>query len=300
MVKYTKIPAWGYQLWMLLATCIILLGFEVALAQQREPQNIYRVRVQSRYVLEDGQRTRQFYAINQQIQDSLGRIHTEIDYDWETRYPNNYRWHYFEGTTKTKTKYFENEKLVRIEEFDMDTDDRLRELKITTVAPGDTTLQLRVEYNYNPDGTINQAIGYLPNDRRGYRARYRYDHNGTEISRRVRGRRAVPPDSIIRLDREPQYDSLDRIIFEKLTTRMADRSVTGKQVAYEYDNKNNVTGEIIHDANGNIRERRIYSYRRDNRIQRLERFDAEDNLIEYLAWRYEIYRTSDRRHRVLE
>jgi hypothetical protein len=54
------------------------------------------------------------------------------------------------------------------------------------------------------------------------------------------------------------------------------------------------------DANGNLIKKTEFIYRKDNRIQQIKEFDANDNLLDWQAWRYEIYKTNDRRQRVLE
>ena len=299
-MKSLLITLKGTRICIGLATTALLLCTSLYTFPQREPQNIYRVRVQSRYVLEDGKRTSTFYAVNQQIQDSLGRLHTEIDYDWVTQYPNNYRWHYFDGLTKTKTEHFVNERLSRVEEFGRDSEGRITELRIFNASPADTILQVRVIYQLNPDGTIARATGFNSQGKRGFRATYTHDAKGTEIERRVRGKRVAPPDSIMRLSRVPLYDSLGRMVEEKVTTHRVNGEERFEHYTYTYDDKGNLVSRVSLDRLGNVMERRVYTYRHDNRVQLLERFDGSGNLLEFTAWRYEIYRTSDRRHRTFE
>ncbi|MFP4557321.1 MAG: hypothetical protein ACLFNU_10650 [Bacteroidales bacterium] len=270
-------------------------------SQNREPQNIYRVTVNSRYVLEDGKRTRKFFAIHQEISDSLGRMHTEIDYDWETRHPNNYRWHYFDGQTKVKTDFFEDEKLRRIHEFKYQDDGKLSELEVYRVTESDTSLQVREEYTYNSDGLLTRVNGYNKKDRRGFRARYKYDEQGNEVKRRVWGRRAIPSDSIRKLDRTLSYDSLNRIAYETVTVDKVDQPEETRSYKYSYNEDGDVLEKSIYNRNKELLRREEFVYRsRDNRLQQKIVYDANGNLIDHLAWRYEIYKTSDRRRRVLE
>ena len=268
-------------------------------AQNREPQNIYRVTVNSRYVLEDGKRTSKFFAIGQQISDSLGRLHTEIDYDWETRRPDNYRWHYFDGQKKVKTDLFVSSQLARINKYTYNDDGNLDELVIYNVTQSDTAFVVQEVYSYT-DGLLTNVVGYNERGRRGFRARYRYDANGNEISRRVRGQRAVPSDSIMALERTLVYDSLGRIVRESKTLTKLGEPEQTSIMEYKYNDRGLLAEKSVFSSQNELHKRIEYNYRRDNRIQQKIVYDGDDNLIDYLAWRYEIYRTPDRRHRVLE
>jgi len=285
------------QIWLFLFGIIFPI---VLSAQNIEPQNIYRVRVNSRYVLENGQRTKDFFAIGQLISDSLGRVHTEIDYDWITHYPNNYRWHYFTGQTKYKTDFFINEKLSRIEEYKIDENERLSELTVKYVSSNDTTFSVRVEYKYDPNGTILQTKGFNAKGKKIYTSNHKYNDQGTEILRKLKGKSIIPPDSILLLSRMPMYDSLGRITEELLITNKLSEGKSTKTIKYSYDTSGNLIGYIEQDEKGNQLVRKEYTYRKDNRVQQMKVFDAKDNLIDWQAWRYEIYKTNDRRQRVLE
>jgi len=271
-----------------------------ASSQNREPQNVYRVAVKSRYVLKDGQRTKEYFAIKQLISDSLGRMHTEIDFDWETHYPNNYRWHYFDGQTKYRTDFFENEKLVRVERYKWDSNGKLTELTLEKVTPTDTTMVVKEIFTYNPDGTKKSVVGYNNKGKKGFKIKFKYDDRGTEISSKVRGKKAVPADSTMLLTRVPQYDSVGRIAEETLTIQKFSKQPKTTQHKYTYDENGNKILELLMDANGNLIKKTEFIYRKDNRIQQIKEFDPNDNLLDWQAWRYEIYKTNDRRQRVLE
>ena len=236
------------QIWLFLFGIIFPI---VLSAQNREPQNIYRVRVNSRYVLENGQRTKDFFAIGQLISDSLGRVHTEIDYDWITHYPNNYRWHYFTGQTKYKTDFFINEKLSRIEEYKIDENERLSELTVKYVSSNDTTFSVRVEYKYDPNGTILQTKGFNAKGKKIYTSNHKYNDQGTEILRKLKGKSIIPPDSILLLSRMPMYDSLGRITEELLITNKLSEGKSTKTIKYSYDTSGNLIGYIEQDEKGN-------------------------------------------------
>lgn len=265
-----------------------------------KPLNIYRVTVVSEYEIVNGNYTSKSKPLFQFITDSLGRLHTEIDYNIETRYPDNYRWHYFDGQTKKKTEFYLKEKLNRIEEYDHQANGLLSQLTIYGVSDTDTLLSVRETYTYNSNGLLTRTTGYNSRGKRGYRVSYKYDDNGTEIERKISGRRLTPPDSIRHLKRTPVYDSLIRITSETLEVEKVGKGKTTRKIEYKYDAQNNLIEKTLRDNLGNQIKRKEFVYRPDNRLQRRSIYDADNNLVQFRAWRYEIYRTSDRRHRVLE
>ncbi|MFP4367105.1 MAG: hypothetical protein ACLFQA_08425 [Bacteroidales bacterium] len=270
-------------------------------SQGIKPQNVYRVTVTSRYVVEDGERTSTFYAVNQEIFDSLGRKHTEIDYDWETRYPDNYRWHYYDSMEHVRTDYFINEELDIRKVFERDKEDRISKEKHLMVRDEDTVMVKSLEFSYNSSGLPKQIEALNPSGRRLYRIRSRFDEQGTEIRRRVRGRRGEPDDGIIRLDREAEYDSLGLLVSETIQLRMTDRNRKEYTRKYKYDEQQNITEKLELDDQGNQVSRTEYVWQASrNRLQRIIYYDADDNLEKYLAKRYEIYHTNDRRQRVID
>ena len=186
--------------------CLLLAHSSVG-AQGIKPTNVYRVTVTSRYVIEDGERTSQFYAVNQEISDSLGRMHTEIDYDWETRYPNNYRWHFFDSMLLVRTEYYVNETLDRRVVVEYDPDTLVIAERHYRLQDNDTLLDRTIEYSYDSNRLPVRVVATNDAGRRLYRSRSSYDDQGTEIRRRVTGRRGDPDDSIRRLDRQAEYDS---------------------------------------------------------------------------------------------
>lgn len=270
-------------------------------SQGAKPQNVFRVTVTSRYVLEGHERTSKFFAINQEIYDSLGRLHTEIDFDWETRYPNNYRWHYFDNMLRVRTEYYTNEELDRRVVFEYTSDSLIaRELHYSPLN-GDTLLSGIIDYSYNGQGLPDRVDAVNERGRRLYRARFQYDDRGTEIRRRVNTRRGVPDDGIRRLDREHEYDSLGLLISEKVSLRMTDGSRRTYSRNYEFNSDGNMTGLLELNDRGNQIRRVEYVWQSGrNRLQRILSYDADDNLEMDLAKRYEIYRTTDRRHRVID
>ncbi len=285
---------------LILLSLLLLLNL-TSHSQGVKPRNVYRVTVTSRYVLEDGERTNKFYAINQEIYDSLGRLHTEIDYDWETRYPNNYRWHFFDSMLLVRTEYFVNERLDRRVVFEYDSDTLVTREFHYELQDEDTILVKTLDYSRNADGLPELVVARNDAGRRLYRARSTFDEKGAEIRRRVTGRRGDPDDRIRRLDRESEYDSLGLLVSETVQLRMADGARDRYTRKYRYDGQENIIGMLELDDNGNQVKRIEYTYQpRRNRLQRIIYYDKNDQIEKYLAKRYEIYRTTDRRQRVID
>ena len=285
---------------LLALLAVPFISVNLLYAQVEKPENIYRVTVNSRYVIENNERTSTFFAINQLIYDSLGRLHTEISFDWETHYPSNYRWHYFNGLQKVKTDFFYKEKLTRIEKYVLNEKQKLVSLSLYLVNQNDTTLGVREEYSYGNTGLVTKATGYNERSKRIYKTTFKYDAKGNEIYRKVKGKRATPPDSIVFLQKEIAYDSLNRIAEETVTLDKIGKPRITKTYAYAYTDDGSIAEKTIIESSGDILKRKEFIYRSDKRLQQIKVYDKNGALIDHLAWRYEIYKTSDRRNRTLE
>lgn len=270
-------------------------------SQGTKPQNVYRVVVASQYVLEDGERTSEFFSISQEISDSLGRMHTEIDFNPETRYPDNYRWHYFDNMLKVRTDFFINEKINRRIVYQYNIIGLVSAEMHYGFENEEPVLVRVVEFSYNLSGLPEKSEVFGPSGKRLYRVKSSYDRNGSEIRRRVKGRREVPDDNIMRLDREPEYDSTGMLVSETLRLRMSDRTSTGYTRKYQYDERGNITGKLELGDEGKQVLRTEYVWQQNrNRLTRVIHYDGNDRLERYIAKRYEIYQGSDRRHRVID
>ncbi len=281
----------------------LLFGFLPLLSYSQgiKPSNVYRVTVTSRYVVENGERTSQFNAVNQEIYDSLGRLHTDIVFDWETRYPSNYRWHFYDSMLLVRTEHYIDENLDRrvVYEYNRDT---LVSVELHYRRQGEDTLLVKVlNYSYNKEGLPERTGALNSSGRRLFRVRSSFDEAGTEIRRRVSGRRGAPDDGISRLDREAEYDSLGLLVYEKVRLRMVDRGRKEYTRRYQYDDRGNIIEMLESDQNGNPVRRIEYGWQQNrNRLARIRYYDGEGNLEKFLAKRYEIYRTTDRRQRVID
>jgi hypothetical protein len=280
---------------------LCLLPVVSARPQGRKPQNVYRVNVTSSHLLEGGEQTGSFYVVKQEIFDSLGRLHTEIDFTRETRYPDNYRWHYYDSMQLTGTDVFENEKIVKRIVFEYNDKGLLTGELRYGFRGEEPFLQEAVNYSYDPAGLPHRAVSYGEKGKRLYRIRAGFDESGTEIRRRVAGRRGEPSDGIARLDRKAEYDARGLLVSETLWIRMSDRN----RLEYMKKYRHNEEGEIISvtrlDNLGNQLSRTEYDWQSGrNRLSVIRHYDGNDELTEYFTIRYEIYRSPDRRDRVID
>jgi CRISPR/Cas system CSM-associated protein Csm2 small subunit len=227
-------------------------------------------------------------------------MHTEIDYDWENHYPNNYRWHYFEDKTKVKTDHFIKEKLSHFYVYSYSGDGKLSGLSLYQINGTDTVMVVKEQKTYDATGKLTQTAGFNSLGKRGFKTKYKYDLKGTEIERKVSGKKVVPSDSIIYLKRIVTYNDKNRFTSENLIIDKFGKPRAFINTLYKYDDKGNLTEEVTSNQLGQTLSRKEYAYRPDNRIQTMSVFDSSNALVDFRAWRYEIYKTANRSQRVLE
>jgi len=281
---------------ILLVTSLIIASNGL-LSQTRPPQNIRKVTVTSQYEIVNGQKTDKMWAVYQEIYDSLGRLHTEIEYDFKDHYPHNYKWHTFIGKQVAHTDYFESEKLKLARYFTYNNDSLVSKEVIKLIKPGDTSIYATLSYKYNPQRkpVLVEAIG--KNGKSVFKSKYTYDSKGTELTRVVNIKKGYSPlDSIVELICKPKYDSLDRLTEKLISITKVNKPKTTQTIKYSYDRKNNIIGITNLDNNGKQinREERLFQESR-NRLMIIKYYDSNDRLVKWLEKRYEIYRTKDRR-----
>jgi hypothetical protein len=269
-------------------------------AQGIKPQNIYRVAVLSGYEIEAGIRKTNYFTISQLISDSLGRVHTEVDFDRATQLPTTYRWHYFDNLQKVKSHFYTTDGLYSVEKYYYNPQNKLTSKKIYSVNAGDTLLQMKVDYIYDQAGVLKQSIGYNAKGKKGYTTIYLYDSKGTELERKVSGKKLTPPDSILLLKRQPSYDSLGRLVKEIVTTTKKDKPTETITFSYRYNKDGLLIEKWQYNSKGLLVRRYEYINRSDRRLNQIIEYDGDGNLIDHRAWRYELYKTNDRRQRTLE
>lgn len=274
---------------------ILFSTVNLALAQQRPQQNIRRITVTNQYVLENGNKTSKFWAVYQEMYDSLGRLHTEINSDFPDHFPHNFIWNTFNGKQVVKKEFFENEKLHLVKEYTYNKDSLISKEIISLIKPSDTTVYLTLTYKYNQLNKPIQIEAKTLNAKIAYTSKSTYDLKGTELTRKVKVLNGfVPFDSIITLNCKPSYDSIGRLIGNQLSIVKAGKRLVTSQLSYKYDKKSNIVETATRNEKGKLihREERVYEAGR-NRLQQIKQYDSNNNLIKWLEKRYEIYRTND-------
>lgn len=270
------------------------------LAGQVKPQNVYRVSVSSWYKIEDGKRTPSYFTLSQHIYDSLGRLHTEVFWDRETQKPTEIRWHFFSDKAKMKT-FFLNEKAVyRIEEYIYDNLNRVNRVTYKNVINSDTLVQQVQVRKFDAAGKLTKTEIYDPKGKRGCVVSHRFDGNNTETERRVKGKKIVPADSVLLLSRNVSYDSLNRIVREDVKITKHGNRHENYSRTYRYNPGGNLAEELVYGGSNDLKLRKEYTYRNDGRLWQVHHYNAQGELVEFIAWRYELYKTNNRRERILE
>ncbi len=285
---------------------LALLSFVIisnwAVAQNRPPQNIRRVTVLSQYVVENGTYKSEFYPVKQEMYDSLGRLHTEIDWSLKDHYPHDYRWHTFDGKLKIKTESFINEKPWLVEDFTYNKDSLVIRKTIKKATSTDATLFLTLNYKYDLKRNPIEVTAQTPNGKTAYISKSTFDLKGKELTRIVKAKSTfVPQDSILKLTGTPIYDSIGRLRSEQLIINMVNKIVVNKTLKYTYDKNNCLIGLVEYGENGKQvrREERDYTFSR-NRLSITRYYDSNNIMVKMTGMRYEIYRTSNRRIREMD
>jgi len=281
----------------LFALAIFLLTCHSSFSQIRPPQDVRRVTVTNQYVLENGKKTDKFFSAYQEIYDSLGRLHTIIEYDTKDHYPHNYKWFTFDGKLIKQAEYFENEKLILTQNFAYNSDSLINQEIIKLVKPSDTAVYAILNYKYNQFNKPLQIEAKGVNGKTVFKSKSTYDSKGTELTRVVNIKKGYSPlDSIVQLICKPQYDSLGRLTEKLISITKVNKPKTTQTIKYSYDRKNNIIGITNLDKNGKQinREERLFQESR-NRLMILKYYDSDNNMVKWLEKRYEIYRKKDRR-----
>ncbi len=283
-----------------LAMLTLFFLAQLKVVGQVKPQNIYRVSVSSWYKVDDGKRTTSYFTLSQHISDSLGRLHTEVFWDRKTQNPLDIRWHFFTGKVKMKTFFLNNSGVYRIEEYGYSSTGNINRISFKSVANGDTLLLQNHILKFEPTGKLIKTEVFDSRGKRGYVASHKFDANTVEIERKVKGKKLVPIDSILSLHRLPQYDSLNRMVGEDVRIVKHGNRRENYIKKYRYDNKDRLIEVALMGENGLVQERKEYTYRNDGRLWQVQIYNANGELIDFVAWRYELYKTNDRRERILE
>ncbi|MBQ9471389.1 MAG: hypothetical protein IJU72_10640 [Bacteroidales bacterium] len=267
----------------------------------RPPQNVRRVVVTFRYEVRDGQRLPSSCVVHQLISDSLGRAHTELDWDCATGEVRDYVWHTFSGQQVMATHTFRNGQLCLWQTFGYASpaDSLPSSERIVRVSPGDTALYATIAYSQRGSSRIAVAKG--PKGQRAWTAKSTYDTHGNELSRRVRAKRGfVPPDSIAELRRAPLYDAQGRLCAETIVSQRFDGPQRTQRLAYTHNDRGLLAERRQLDAQGRTIEYETMDYSAGGALKTISKHNAQGVLIDYHFKRYELYPSNNRQQRIVE
>ena len=198
--------------WKLSAISLVLIGCS-CYAQARLKQDVYSQRIVAAYELIDGKTTGNSYAKTQFILDSLGRCHTEIDYNMSSAI-TSYRWITYAGTYRQTVRSFKTDILVQVDSFVYNNKGDI--LKRFLSFPSDPGRSSYVENYLYKNNLLNSIVATTSKNKTVFKTVFKYDSHGSEILRKVNVKAGIPLDSIVNLSRTVEYDSLGRISSENI------------------------------------------------------------------------------------
>lgn len=283
---------------VLFAAVILLPNFLIA--QNRPPQDIRRVTVTNQYEIKDGQRTGKSMAINQEIKDSLDRVHTILNRDYTTQRVTSHTWNTFDGKKFVRTDEFVNEQLKYFKLFTYTSDSLIDTQTIYLVNPGDTSFYVKLKYKYKNKKPV-QIDAVDIKGKKAYTSKSVYDVNGTEIKRTVKTKKTFAPlDSIVDRTVIVQYDSIARVASETIKIKYLGGKAETKKFSYGYNKKGLLSSIEEFDLNGNLLYKKVLEYNEKRILKFISVYNANNFLIEYYAKRYELYPTRNRRNQIIE
>ncbi|NOU18321.1 MAG: hypothetical protein HOO91_12265 [Bacteroidales bacterium] len=279
---------------------ILTLSFQIS-AQTRPVQDVRRVIVTTSYVVENGQQQDLNYAVEQEIYDSLNRMHTEIEFDLKDHYPHNYKWHAYNKMERVRTLVFRNEKMVQVLEFSY-RNNLVNQEVVKTVQPNDTSILYILNFTYKSGNPV-KIIAQNSQGKKVYTVDSKFDDKGLELARKVKIKGSIyPSDSVLSITVKPTYDSKGLLIGKKVRTSYVYKQNQNVEFRYTYDAKKNLTGITKLDEKGKqlSREERVYHSKIEGRVMQVKYFDANDVLIKSITKRYEVYPAHDLITRIIE
>lgn len=269
-------------------------------AQNRPLQDVRRVIVTSKYEIRDGKRTGISMAIKQEIKDSLDRVHTIINRDYVTQRITSHTWHTFKGKQIVRTDEFANERLKYYKLFTYTSDTLIDTETIYMVSPDDTAVYVKLQYKYKNRKPV-QVNAVDSKGKTAYSLKSVFDGNGTEISRKVKIKKAFAPlDSIIERTISPLYDSAGRVLSETIKIKFVDGKAQIQKFNYGYNKLGLLTSIEELDEKGSLMYKKTLEYNDKGILKFVSVYNANNELTGYYAKRYELYPTRDRRNQIIE
>ena len=268
------------------STIFVMLFGYLGYTQGRPPQDIRSQKIQATYEIVNGQTTGKSFIVKQSILDSLGRCHTEIDFD-TTRTIQGFRWSTFSGNNLVVRQTYVEDVLVKVDSFTFESGGSVKQHFLTLKMP--VGIENIIEtYTYATHNQISKVEAKLKNGKTAYIVSFIYDSKGTELARKVKVKKSFPADSIVILKRIPTYDSLGRIITETVDRTFINKSITTDRIFYTYDKAGKTIGKTFLDLNGNPITRIEFIYNDNNTTLWQEKtYNSSNTLIKMLVWRTE-------------
>ncbi len=267
----------------ILTICLVLVVF-VSYSQSRSKQDVHSQRIVAIYEIVDGKITGKSFTKTQYVLDTLGRSHTEIDYDLSSAI-KSYRWISYTQNGKLVIQYFSEDKLVEVDSLVHNNKGAM--IKKYLSFPSDVNRESYVEnYSYK-NNLLNSIVAYTSKSKTVFQSTFKYDSHGTEISRKVKVKRGLPLDSVVRLTRTVEYDSLGRISNEG-TEKVIGGKTHKEWIAYKYNKRGQVSEKIFLDEGGKLLSRIELLYRDDNSLWQEKVYDSNGILVKMEAWRNEL------------
>ena len=270
-------------------------------AQDRPSQQIRRITVINKYEIVDGKKTSKFRAIGQQFYDSLGNMHTITKLNYETGRIEGYTWNTYKDGKLLKSVEFLADKFQSKKVYTYNADMQKDNEVVYNIVNNDTVVVRISQYQYSKNGKPIKIIVTDAKRKKLITQTFTYDIKGQEIIRKVKATKGfVPSDSIKELKNTPKYDSLGRLESELILIKYFGGKQENKINSYAYNEKGQNIKKIESDLKGNTTLIYTYRYNNSGRIIEQSKLNAKEQYIESLAFRYELYRTSDLRYREIE
>lgn len=270
-------------------------------AQDRPSQQIRRITVINKYEIVDGKKTSKFRAIGQQFYDSSGNMHTTTNLNFKSGEVEGYTWNTFKDGKIMKRVEFLGDKFLSKKTYTYNSNMQVDQEFVYNVVNTDTVVVRISKYEYTNNGKPSRIIVTDSKGKKLCTQTFTYDIKGLEVKRKVKAVKGfVPLDSIIELKNTPKYDSLGRLESERILIKYFGGKKENKINSYIYNEKGQNIKKVESDIKGNTTFVYTYRYNNSGRIIEQSKLNAKEQYIESLAFRYELYRTSDLRYREIE
>lgn len=291
---------------MLRQLCIIVIVLFAGLTQnvsgqvfKRPLQNVQRVVVTFRYEVQNGERTSNSCVVQQEIKDSLNRLHTVLFWNCQTQRVDSCVWHAFEGRKIVYTQTFRDGKMCLQQNYTYNADSTLVSEHIVRIAPGDTTLYATLHYKRS--GNKLRVDAFDAFGKRVWCTQSKLNQQGIETSRKTKVKNGFAPlDSIVERRCWPTYDSLNRLTHERIEQKHINGHRAVQRIAYSYNAKGQLIQRTLCDAHGHTVHYERMEYSQHGALKSISKYNSAGVLVDFHFKRYEFYPTTNRQQRIIE